>query len=43
MLTDDGWYHTSDAGFIDASGHPRSSTGEGRGPPQGGANDGAMF
>ena len=44
VLTDDGWYHTSDAGFIDASGHLKIiDRVKDVGRIQGGANDGAMF
>jgi hypothetical protein len=43
VLTADGWYHTGDAGFIDAHGHLKiidRAKDVGR---KGGANDGAMF
>ena len=44
VLTADGWYHTSDAGFIDASGHLKIiDRVKDVGRLQGGANDGAMF
>jgi len=44
VLTDDGWYHTSDAGFIDASGHLKIiDRVKDVGRLQGGAHDGAMF
>ena len=44
VLTADGWYHTSDAGFIDASGHLKIiDRVKDVGRIQGGANDGAMF
>lgn len=44
VLTDDGWYHTSDAGFIDASGHLKIiDRVKDVGRIKGGANDGAMF
>jgi len=44
VLTPDGWYHTSDAGFIDASGHLKIiDRVKDVGRLQGGANDGAMF
>jgi long-chain acyl-CoA synthetase len=44
VLTDDGWYHTSDAGFIDAHGHLKIiDRVKDVGRIQGGANDGAMF
>ncbi len=44
VLNEDGWYHTSDAGFIDASGHLKIiDRVKDVGRIQGGANDGAMF
>ena len=44
VLTADGWYHTSDAGFIDAHGHLKIiDRVKDVGRIQGGANDGAMF
>ena len=47
VLTADGWYHTGDAGFLDASGHLKiidRAKDVGRlHVPGGGANDGAMF
>ena len=44
MLTADGWYHTSDAGFIDAHGHLKIiDRVKDVGRIAGGANDGAMF
>ena len=44
VLTADGWYHTSDAGFLDASGHLKIiDRVKDVGRIQGGANDGAMF
>ncbi len=44
VLTADGWYHTSDAGFIDASGHLKIiDRVKDVGRMQGGTNDGAMF
>ena len=44
VLTEDGWYHTSDAGFIDASGHLKIiDRVKDVGRLAGGANDGAMF
>jgi long-chain acyl-CoA synthetase len=44
VLTDDGWYHTSDAGFIDSHGHLKIiDRVKDVGRIQGGANDGAMF
>ncbi|MEI8030329.1 MAG: AMP-binding protein [Comamonadaceae bacterium] len=44
VLTPDGWYHTSDAGFIDAHGHLKIiDRVKDVGRIQGGANDGAMF
>jgi long-chain acyl-CoA synthetase len=44
VLTADGWYHTSDAGFIDASGHLKIiDRVKDVGRLKGGANDGAMF
>ncbi|MCX7668696.1 MAG: AMP-binding protein, partial [Anaerolineae bacterium] len=44
VLTADGWYHTSDAGFIDASGHLKIiDRVKDVGRIRGGANDGAMF
>jgi long-chain acyl-CoA synthetase len=43
-LTPDGWYHTSDAGFIDASGHLKIiDRVKDVGRIKGGAFDGAMF
>ncbi|RYX96164.1 MAG: long-chain fatty acid--CoA ligase [Comamonadaceae bacterium] len=44
VLTADGWYHTSDAGFLDASGHLKIiDRVKDVGRLKGGANDGAMF
>lgn len=44
VLTDDGWYRTSDAGFLDASGHLKIiDRVKDVGRLVGGANDGAMF
>jgi long-chain acyl-CoA synthetase len=44
VKTIDGWYHTSDAGFIDAQGHLKIiDRVKDVGRIQGGANDGAMF
>ena len=44
VLTADGWYHTSDAGFLDASGHLKIiDRVKDVGRIQGGSNDGAMF
>jgi long-chain acyl-CoA synthetase len=44
VLTADGWYHTSDAGFIDARGHLKIiDRVKDVGRIRGGANDGAMF
>lgn len=44
VLTADGWYHTSDAGFIDASGHLKIiDRVKDVGRLMGGAYDGAMF
>ena len=44
VLTADGWYHTSDAGFIDASGHLKIiDRVKDVGRIKGGTNDGAMF
>jgi long-chain acyl-CoA synthetase len=44
VLTADGWYHTSDAGFIDASGHLKIiDRVKDVGRLKGGAFDGAMF
>ena len=44
VLTPDGWYHTSDAGFIDAHGHLKIiDRVKDVGRIQGGAQDGAMF
>ena len=44
VLTADGWYHTSDAGFIDASGHLKIiDRVKDVGRIMGGAFDGAMF
>ena len=44
VLTADGWYHTSDAGFLDAQGHLKIiDRVKDVGRLMGGANDGAMF
>ena len=44
VLTADGWYHTSDAGFIDASGHLKIiDRVKDVGRIRGGSNDSAMF
>nr|WP_316643531.1 AMP-binding protein [uncultured Roseateles sp.] len=44
VLTAEGWYHTGDAGFIDASGHLKIiDRAKDVGRLMGGANDGAMF
>jgi long-chain acyl-CoA synthetase len=44
VLTDDGWYRTNDAGFIDASGHLKIiDRVKDVGRLKGGASDGAMF
>ena len=44
VLTPDGWYHTSDAGFIDAHGHLKIiDRVKDVGRIKGGANDGALF
>jgi long-chain acyl-CoA synthetase len=44
VLSADGWYHTSDAGFIDAHGHLKIiDRVKDVGRLMGGANDGAMF
>jgi len=44
VLTADGWYHTSDAGFIDATGHLKIiDRVKDVGRIKGGVNDGAMF
>ena len=44
VLTADGWYHTSDAGFIDSHGHLKIiDRVKDVGRIMGGANDGAMF
>ena len=44
VLSEDGWYHTSDAGFIDAEGHLKIiDRVKDVGRIKGGANDGAMF
>ena len=44
VLTTDGWYHSSDAGFIDAHGHLKIiDRVKDVGRIKGGANDGAMF
>jgi len=44
VLTADGWYHTGDAGFIDAGGHLKIiDRAKDVGRIMGGPNDGAMF
>jgi long-chain acyl-CoA synthetase len=44
VLTSDGWYHTSDAGFLDAHGHLKIiDRVKDVGRIKGGSNDGAMF
>jgi long-chain acyl-CoA synthetase len=44
VLTDDGWYHTSDAGFLDSHGHLKIiDRVKDVGRIKGGSNDGAMF
>jgi long-chain acyl-CoA synthetase len=44
VLTPEGWYHTGDAGFIDASGHLKIiDRAKDVGRIKGGPNDGAMF
>ncbi|HEX5687109.1 MAG TPA: AMP-binding protein [Ideonella sp.] len=44
VLTSDGWYHTGDAGFLDAGGHLKIiDRAKDVGRLMGGANDGAMF
>ena len=44
VLTADGWYHTSDAGFIDSHGHLKIiDRVKDVGRIKGGSNDGAMF
>jgi long-chain acyl-CoA synthetase len=44
VLTPEGWYHTSDAGFLDAQGHLKIiDRVKDVGRLQGGPNDGAMF
>jgi len=44
VLTADGWYHTGDAGFLDAGGHLKIiDRAKDVGRLRGGANDGAMF
>ena len=44
VLTPDGWYHTGDAGFLDAGGHLKIiDRAKDVGRLMGGTNDGAMF
>jgi len=44
VLTPDGWYHTSDAGFLDADGHHKIiDRVKDVGRIKGGVNDGALF
>jgi long-chain acyl-CoA synthetase len=44
VLTDEGWYHTGDAGFLDAGGHLKIiDRAKDVGKLHGGANDGALF
>ncbi len=44
VLTAEGWYHTGDAGFLDAGGHLKIiDRAKDVGRIKGGANDGAMF
>ena len=44
VLTPDGWYHTGDAGFLDATGHLKIiDRAKDVGRLQGGPNDGALF
>jgi long-chain acyl-CoA synthetase len=44
VLTQDGWYHTGDAGFLDAGGHLKIiDRAKDVGRIMGGPNDGAMF
>lgn len=44
VLTAEGWYHTGDAGFLDAGGHLKIiDRAKDVGRIEGGANDGAMF
>ena len=44
VLTDDGWYHTGDAGFLDAGGHLKIiDRAKDVGRLEGGEHDGAMF